>query len=119
MIDKGTIRYAFRRGLRSGRFGSLRGGYRRIRAGQGLTDEMGAVVTFFALAVIGTFILGELDDSLDVIPADPANATGAEANYSDAANQTGGGWEDAVGVAVVVPLVVFAGIMLGVIMRFV
>lgn len=104
------FRGAFDLGRHVGENGSPRAGLRRIRAGQGLTREMQAVVGFFALAVVGNFVLAEIDTNLPDT---------ADQNYSDAGNDTASGWEDAIGIAVVVPLVVFAGIMLGVIMRFV
>lgn len=105
------LRPAFEWGKKMGQNGRPGQQVKRVLAGQGITSDAKAVLGFFALLVIGVFVLGKIDQNLD-------QGTLAK-NYSDSANETSGGFLDYVQIAVVLPIVIVGGIMLGVIFRFI
>lgn len=104
-------------GFDYGRSYSPRRGAKRVLSGQGITGETQAVIAFFAMLVLGVFVLGKIDSNLSLEVSDMANASDTRKNYSSAGNNTSGGFLDYVNLAVVLPIVVVGGLMLSVILR--
>lgn len=110
LVDpKAGLKAAFEWAFGYGSSYDPRRGARRVLSGQGITGETQAIIAFFALLVIGVFVLGQIDTNLDTSSLDT--------NYSGAANQTSGGFLDYVNLAIVLPIVVVGGLMLSVILR--